>query len=65
MLQYIEANAAISVNVGMKHLGKELDLRSLVRVVLCKLNRQVKAPPVPNCVFWSEDYSLPVEERVS
>ena len=65
MLQYIKADAAISVNVGVKHLGKELDLRGLVWVVLSKLNRQVEAPSVPNCVFWTEDDSLPMEERVA
>ena len=65
MLQYIKANAAIGVNVRVKHLGKELNLRGLVWVVLCKLNRQVKAPTVPNRVFWTEDDSLPVVERIA
>ena len=43
----------------MEHFGDELDLRSLVWVVLCKRKRQLECAPLPRSVVGPENHSRP------
>ena len=42
VLQDVEADAAVSVDVGVEHLRRELHHRRLVRVLLAELQRQLE-----------------------
>ena len=43
VLEDIQADASISIDVGMEHLGKEFHHRGLVRVLLTELHSQLES----------------------
>ena len=65
MLQDVQADAAICVDVRVEHLGQELDFRSFIWVILCKLNGEVETSSFPDSVLRPEDHSLPEVKRVA
>ncbi len=65
MTQNVKADAPIRVDIRVEHFGQELDLGCLVRVLLSKLDCQIKTATFPDGVIRSKNYSFPVEERVA
>ena len=58
----IEADSAVIVDVGVKHLGNELNLGRLCRVFLCELELQLKQTSVPGSSLWTLDEGSPKQE---
>ena len=60
MLQDVQTDAAIGVDVRVKHFGQELDFRRLVRIIFTELHGQVEAATLPDGVVRAKDHGIPV-----
>lgn len=64
-LQYVQADfSSVEVNIRMKDLRDELDLRRRYRVILLDLEIEFEPPPFIGCVRRPLDVAQPVKEVV-
>ncbi len=64
VLQDVEADSAVGVDVGVKHLGEELDDGRLVGVLLAELHGELEGPVLEGGVVRAEDDGVPQHDVV-
>ena len=65
ILQDIEANGSVSLDVGMKHFAYKADDGRLVRVLVSKVNGEVKRSTFPCSVFRAKNDRAPLHDVVT
>jgi hypothetical protein len=58
----VEADPAVIVDVGVEHLGEELDLGWFCGVLLCELEFELEQSPIPCGALGPLDEGSPEEE---